>query len=284
MPMKNACDLHTHSCFSDGTCTPAEIIDLAVRKGLSAVALTDHNTVAGLPDFLSAAAGKDISAIAGTEISTGYGEKELHIVGLFLKPSDFDAVTQFLEISNVRKEESNRKLVRALTEAGYPLSYEAICRTHPEGTVNRAVIAAALLEKGYVSSVEDAFQRLFHRRSGLYMPPERISAFEAIAFLASIHAVPVLAHPFLNLSEGELREFLPEAKKHGLAAMETVYSSYSMETGLLAAKIAAEYGLLQSGGSDFHGGTKPDISLGSGRGSLLVPAAFAKQLQEGNQG
>lgn len=280
MPMKNACDLHTHSCFSDGTCTPAEIVDLAVRTGLSAVALTDHNTIAGLPDFLAAAESADVEAIAGVEISTGYHGKELHIVGLFVKPSDYDTVTAFLETANFRKEESNRNLIHALAKAGYALDYDQILRTHPEGTVNRAVIAAELLEKGYVTSVEDAFQRLLHPRNGFYVPPERICVLDAIAFLASLHIVPVLAHPFLNLSEDVLRTFLPEAKRHGLSAMETVYSGYSPETAALAEKIAAEFGLLCSGGSDFHGDNKPDISLGTGKGNLHIPIEFAKKLQE----
>ena len=280
MPMKHCCDLHIHSCYSDGTCTPAEIVDLAVHAGLSAVALTDHNTVAGLPSFLAAAEGKDIRAIAGVEISTGWKGKELHIMGLFLEPADFDAVTTFLDIINLRKEENNHKLVRALQDAGYDLTYDAIRQSHPEGSVNRAVIAAALLEKGYISSVKEAFQTLLSSENGFYVPPERIPAQEAISFLSSIRAVSVLAHPFLSLSEAELRQFLPQAKKHGLTAMETVYSSYSEETEALAKEIAAQFGLLQSGGSDFHGSNKPDISIGSGKGKLCVPSAFVKPLQE----
>ena len=278
--MTTYCDLHTHSCFSDGTCTPAEIIELSLTAGLSAVALTDHNTVDGLPAFLSAAEDKDILAIPGVEISTGYNEKELHILGLFLKPTNFDAVADFLKIINIRKEESNRQLICNLCSAGYPLNYDEIRRSHPDGTVNRAVIAAALLEKGFVTSVKEAFQNLLSPRHGYFVPPERISACEAIAFLADLHAVPVLAHPLLSLSEAELRSFLPEAKKHGLAAMETVYSSYSPETATLAEAIAQEFGLLPSGGSDFHGSNKPDISLGTGQGNMHVPTAFVKPLQE----
>lgn len=273
------CDLHTHSCFSDGTCTPSEIIDFAIKTGLSAVALTDHNTLDGLPEFLSAAAGKDILAVPGVEISTGYQGKELHIVGLFLDPAQFRSVSDFLEQINRKKEISNRNLIQALSRAGYRLNYDEICRRHPQGTVNRAVIAAALLENGYVSSIKEAFKHLLSSDGPYFVPPERLCCFEAIAFLKSIQAVPVLAHPFLNLSEAELRNFLPEAKKHGLAAMETMYSSYSQETADLAAVIAREYGILSSGGSDFHGSNKPDIVLGIGKGNLQIPYRFAEQLQ-----
>lgn len=274
------CDLHTHSCFSDGTCTPEEIIAQALSSGLSAVALTDHNTLEGLPAFLKASEGKEILAIPGVEISTGWNGRELHIVGLFLNPACFSAVTDFLSIINIRKEESNRILIRNLCSAGFSLDYDKIRRSHPEGTVNRAVIAAALLENGYVASIKEAFDTLLSSRHGYFIPPERIPAMEAIAFLKSIHAVPVLAHPFLSLSETELRSFLPEAKKHGLAAMETVYSTYSPETEILTAKIAAEYALLPSGGSDFHGANKPEIALGTGKGSLHVPDSFVYPLQE----
>lgn len=278
--MPQFCDLHTHSTYSDGTCTPAEIISKAEALGLCAVALTDHNTVAGLPDFLAAARDCPIQAVPGVEISTEYGETELHIVGLFLKPETFDTVETYLSGFNRKKEESNRTLIQNLNRAGYLLDYDEICRSHPEGTVNRATIAAALLEKGYVGSVNEAFQGVLSKRSGYYIPPERLSAFDAISFLRSIGAVPVLAHPFLNLkTEEALRTFLQAAVPHGLAAMETMYPSFSPEVSDLARRIAREYGLKESGGSDFHGETKPHIQLGTGKGNLAVPAAFADILQ-----
>ena len=278
--MSQYCDLHTHSHYSDGTFSPAELIAEATKLELSAVALTDHNTVAGLPEFLAAAQDSAVRAIPGVEISTQYGDTELHIVGLYLKPDSFDQITVLLEEFNRKKEESNISLVRNLSQAGYSLDYDQICHTHPEGTVNRAVIASCLLEKGYVSSINEAFKGLLSKKSGYYIPPERLSAFDAIAFLRSIGAVPVLAHSFLNLkTEASLREFLSEAIPHGLLAMETIYSSYSPEIQVLARKIAREYGLKESGGSDFHGQTKPHISLGRGKGDLVIPASFAADLK-----
>lgn len=276
--MDKLCDLHTHSHYSDGTCSPAEIIAGAASLGLSAVALTDHNTVAGLPEFLAAARGGTVGAVPGVEISTEYRGIELHIVGLYLQLASFDAVTGFLESINRKKEESNVHLIHALNRAGYDLDYAAIREQHPNGTLNRAVIAAVLLEKGYVGSIDEAFRGLLSKRAGYYIPPERISSFDAIAFLRSMKAVPVLAHPFLNLREPQLREFLKEAKSHGLAAMETRYSSYTPETAETARRIAREFDLAESGGSDFHGQTKPDIHLGTGKGALRIPAEFAQIL------
>lgn len=278
--MGNFCDQHTHSHYSDGTFSPAEIVAEAEKLGLSSVALTDHNTIAGLPEFLAAAKGRSVEAIPGVEISTAYGDTELHIVGLFLPAVSFDRVTALLDEFNRKKEESNRILVQNLNLGGYLLDYEQIRLNHPAGTVNRAVIAADLLEKGYVSSINEAFNKLLSKKAGYYIPPERLSSFDAIAFLRSVSAVPVLAHPFLNLkTEDKLRTYLQEAIPHGLAAMETMYSSFSPETEAAARRIAREFGLLESGGSDFHGHTKPHISLGTGKGSLAVPSSFAEQLK-----
>lgn len=277
--MEPLCDLHTHSYYSDGTCSPADLIRQAAAQGLSAVALTDHNTLAGLPEFLSAAEGTAVEAIPGVEISTEYQEKELHIVGLFLSPSRWQETADFLSIFNRRKEESTRDLVHRLDRAGYRLDYDAICDAHHGGIVNRAVVASVLMEKGYVSSVEEAFRTLLKPCHGYFIPPRYTDVFETIAFLRRQGAVPVLAHPFLNLSESALREFLPEAKRHGLAAMETLYAAYSQETTVLARRIAGEFNIKESGGSDFHGKTKPDIQLGIGKGNLSVPLSFARNLQ-----
>ena len=280
--MKKYCDLHTHSYFSDGTDSPKEILDKAVEIGLSAVALTDHNTVAGLPEFLESAKEKDILAIPGVEISTGYNGKELHIVGLFLEPEHYGETAEFLAVINQRKIASNRQLVCKLKAAGYTLDYDEITEKH-QGNVNRAVIAAALLEKGYISEIKEAFKGLLSAKNGLYTPPERISSFEAIAFLKSIGAVPVLAHPFLNLQEDELAAFIPQAKHSGLLAMETHYSTYSPETTAAAIRIAQSFDILQSGGSDYHGANKPDIQIGIGKGALAVPGSFVSQLYSSKQ-
>lgn len=275
--MDRLCDLHTHSHYSDGTASPAQIIAGAVEQKLSAVALTDHNTAAGLSEFMDAAGPQAVEGIPGVEISTGYHGRELHIVGLFLRPSEFERIEDFVSVINRRKEESNRALIEKLNQAGYELSYDEIRERH-QGNINRAVIAARMLEKGYIASVEEAFCGPLSSKNGYYIPPERVPAFEAVDFLRSIRAVPVLAHPWLNLEEGKLRQFLREAIPFGLAAMETHYSTYTAEKTKDAVRIATEFGLLESGGSDFHGNNKPDIRLGTGKGTLKVPYAFAESM------
>lgn len=278
--MGHFCDLHTHSTCSDGTCTPSEIIRRAQALGLGAVALTDHNTTAGLPEFLSAAEGTAVQAIAGVELSTEYRGRELHIVGLFLPRESFSPLTAYLEDYNRRKAESNYQLVQALNKLGYRLDYNALLASHPNGTMNRAVIAAALAEKGYFFSVANAFHDLLSTEAGYFEPPKRPDALEAIAFLRTLGAVPVLAHAFLNLDEAGLRQFLPEAIPAGLLAMETLYPTFSPAMTHTAQQIAREFGLLSSGGSDFHGSNKPHIRLGTGTGGLAVPMAFARELEK----
>lgn len=275
--MTQLCDLHTHSVFSDGTSTPEELIELAVSAGLRAVALTDHNTVAGLDSFLAAAEKAPIEAIPGVEISTDCAGIEIHVVGLYLARDKYGETMDFLSVMLKRKEASNRRMVEALARDGYELDYDEI-KAHNKGSVNRAVIAAELMKKGYVNSIRETVEGLLSVSRGYYIPPERLKTTEAIAFLSSIGAVPVLAHPYFSMNAQQVRSLLPEAKASGLIAMETRYSTYSPEITELARETAQEFGLLESGGSDFHGENKPDIKLGVGRGSLCVPLEFARAL------
>lgn len=276
--MEKLCDLHTHSTYSDGTLTPAQLIALAREKKLSAITLSDHNTVAGLPLFLEAAEGSGVEAVPGIEFSTEYEGTELHILGLFIKPCHYEKINALLRQFLERKETSNRQLVQRLRAAGMDLDYEEI-RNQAAGSVNRARIAAKMVEKGYCQSIKQAFSDWLSPKKGYYIPPLRPDAYETIRFIKSLGAVAVLAHPFLSLQEAQLRAFLPEAVAAGLDGMEVYYAAYDKETTALAKQIAAEYGLLESGGSDFHGQNKPDIDLGSGKGDLSIPVELLEKLK-----
>lgn len=271
------CDLHTHSCYSDGTWTPEQLVTEAERLGLSAIALCDHNTVSGLPEFLRAAENAKVKAIPGVELSTQYADVELHILGLFITPDQYGAVTALMERFLRDKEQSNRRLIERLNRAGLQLDYDKI-QQQSAGYVNRAVIAAEMTKLGYTESVQQAFRQWLSEGKGYYQPPRRLDPVDAIRFIKSIGAVAVLAHPFLNLDEPALREFLPKAVEAGLDGMETIYSKFTPEQTQSAKNIAAEFGLLESGGSDFHGDNKPDIRIGVGRGDLQIPDAFWQAL------
>ncbi len=271
------CDLHTHSIFSDGTATPEEIIILAKKLGLT-VALTDHNTTKGLARFLAEAERQNVAAVGGVELSTFYDGHELHLLGLFIDESRYEEIEDLLEEFHYRKEQSNINMVRLLNDAGYDINYEEIKSANPSGRINRAHVGAELVKKGYLSSVGEAFNTLLKEGSGFYFPPERLDTLFAARFLKNLGALPVLAHPFLALNEKELREFLPKAIENGLAGMETEYSEYDEETTALSRKIAEEFGILKSGGSDYHGKNKPHISLGTGKGNLHIPAEIYEAL------
>lgn len=281
LPVKEnamTCDLHTHSNRSDGTLSPAALASAAKEAGLSAIALTDHNTVAGLTEFIKACEEAYIEAVPGVEISTEYEGVELHILGLYIPETAFDEVEKYVAQYNIRKEKSNRDLVARLRDAGYLIDYDEIIGATPDGHINRAHIAKALLTKGYVDSVKTAFITILGEGKGFYVPPERIRALDAVAFLKSIGAVPVWAHPFLQMNEGSARRFLAEAVPLGLAGMETHYSLYDAETEAAADRLVKEFHILPSGGSDFHGEVKPDIRLGIGKGNLHIPLSLARDL------
>ena len=278
--MSKICDLHTHSIFSDGTFTPEETIDLAIETGLSAVALTDHNTVDGLSRFISYAKNKPIDVVPGIEFTTGYNGRELHILGLFVKPESFDVITDYVKSADRLKDKSNTDLIINLNSNGYDINYQEIKGATPGGKVNRAHIAAELLKKGDVESIEKAFKTILSPDHGWYKPPERLSALKTIELIKELGAVPVWAHPLINMNYEECDDFLPIAKEHGLAGIETVYSLYNEEDSAFAQKMCDKYNLLQSGGSDFHGTVKPDISLGKGKGSLEIPYEFYEKLRE----
>ena len=278
--MTGMCDLHTHSTSSDGSLTPTELLAAAEAIGLDAIALCDHNTVNGLPEFMKAAEGSAVEAVPGCEFSSDYLGLDLHIIGMFIPESQYDRITAKLDETQKAKEQSNLELVAKLAEDGYVIDYPALRAQAGDGFINRANIARALVEKGYVPSVKDAFSQLLSTKGKYYTPPKRLDTFEVIDFIKSIGAVAVLAHPFLNFKEeAQLRTFLDEAVKHGLDAMETVYTAYSEETTALAKKIAAQYSLKESGGSDFHGSAKPATALGTGKGNLKVPTGFLQNLK-----
>lgn len=278
--MSRLCDLHVHSNYSDGTCTPGELIRLAEEKNLSAIALCDHNTVAGLPDFLTAAQGSTVQAVPGVEFSTGYHGTELHILGLFIKPQHYSPINDLITVYQQKKEESNLALAKALNSAGYAIDYDAV-KARTIGIPNRAHFAAELIESGYLSSIREGCLTILSPKNGLYAPPPRPGAFETIRFIKSMGAVSVLAHPFLNLKEPDLRVFLRQAVPNGLDAMDTMYVTFDGELTQRAQQIAAEFGLKQSGGSDFHGGNKPDIAIGIGHGNLAIPLEFLEKLENG---
>ena len=274
------CDLHTHSLFSDGTCTPAQIIDRAVAAGLSAVALTDHDSTDGLPAFLAAAEGKPIEAIAGGEFAVEYEGTELHLLGLFIPPAAFDRISALMELVHQRREQCVHDLVDSLNNAGYQLDFDQL-KAGAEGQVTRAHVAVAIEKAGHMNA-QTAFRTLLKPGAGHYTSPQRLPFLQVLEMLREEGAVPVLAHPFLNMSRQQLEAFLPKAKQWGLIGLECIYSAYDSQTIQDSFALAEKYGLLPSGGSDFHGDIRQEAPLGNG--DHPIPYTFAEQLRNAAKG
>lgn len=271
------CDLHCHSNFSDGTLTPTELVKLAEKQGLSALALTDHNTSNGLTEFMEAGKNSDVVTVPGCEFTTEWRGIELHIVGLFFKRKYWNEIEDFMEIPKLAKHNSNLLLIENLNKAGYEVTAEEASALS-DGEFNRTHIARVLVSKGYLNNISEGFEGILKDGNGFYKPAKRISSMAAINFIKTNEATAILAHPLLNLTSNDLLEFLPEAKEAGLDAIETIYTEFDEEMTHVAKELAEEFDLKQSGGSDFHGTTKPGIYLGAGRNNITVPFEFYEDM------
>ena len=276
--MKKICDLHSHSNYSDGSLSPKELVSLAKEQGLSALALTDHNTAKGLKELVEAGKQYDLLTVPGCEFSTEWHEKEIHIVGLFFKEKVWPEIEDFLQIPQIAKRNSNFRLLENLQKAGYEVTYEECAALTDGDDFNRAHVARVLVAKGYMNSVAECFDTILKDGGGFYSHAKRTTSTAAINFIKEYGAVAIMAHPFLSLTYEELLEFLPEAKRAGLDAIETRYTEFSPEETEIAISLAERFHLKQSGGSDFHGAAKPDIALGKGHGDLVVPFSFYEEL------
>ena len=273
------CDLHTHSDYSDGSFTPEEVAAEAVARGVSAVVLTDHNTLRGVDEFMCACGRAGVECASGVETTTDWRGREIHLVALFAESGRFSEIDELLGVLAKEKRRQNIELVNALCRDGYIISYGEIERANPKGNINRAHIANALLEHGYVSSIDEAFSGVLSEEAGYYTPPTRPDTIEMIKMIDEACAVSVVAHPYITLSDTELEEFLCEACPAGLDGMETRYTKYDAQTEKKASDTAHSFGILESGGSDFHGSVKPGTVLGHGYGSLCVPYEFFAALK-----
>lgn len=272
-------DLHIHSTASDGTCTPAEIAALAARQGLAAVALTDHDTVLGYPALQEAAAALGLETVPGIEISTKYGGA-VHILGYYIDPHspELEPVLNWV----VRdRDERNEKMCALMAADGLPVSYAEMKRRFGE-VIGRPHFADILVELGLASSVRDAFDRYVEKGQRYYVPRTILPIERAIEIIRLSGGVPVLAHPFqYKRDDAGLRELIEYCMEQGLRGMECRYSGYSPEQSAYLEALAEEYGLVKTGGSDFHGSNKPQIALGTGiMDNLSVPYEWLCQLKE----
>lgn len=254
------CDLHNHSTYSDGSFTPVELVAYAKEKGVSALALTDHNTADGFEEFEKSAREAGIEFVFGNELSTGYHGKEIHLLALFITEKNKHVVQDFTKIQLENKRASNTGLEKNLKAAGYEISLEKLHERYGKN-INRAHFARALVDKGYFNSTDEAFDTVLKSGNGFYIPPQRPDFFEAVELVRSWGCVPVMAHPLLSVTKEELEAILPIAAKKGLAGIEVYYPKFNEEQRNYLHSLCQKHGLIASGGSDFHGNMKSQGDL-----------------------
>lgn len=263
-------DLHTHTNASDGTDTPAALVKKAHAAGLAAVAITDHDTVAGLAEAEDAGRALGITVIRGCELSTSFDGGEAHILGLFL-PKTLTALEERLAWARCRRDERNGRMVERLRDLGLDVSMSDVRAAAGGESVGRPHIAAALVARGHVKDSREAFREYLGARGKAYLPKENMAAEEAVRLLADLGATACLAHPLLrNYPLGTIDDFVARLKAVGLAALEVYHSEHSDADTRLCLGLARRFDLGISGGSDYHGAAKPGIRLGVGYGGLRV--------------
>ena len=273
-------DLHTHSIFSDGTCTPEELIAQAAEIGLSAIALTDHDTVSGVPRLLAAC--RDIpslEAIPSVEISVEVERGTMHILGHFVDPSH-DALNAVLEQLRGGRELRNARILERLRGLGIDVSWDDVVVHAGDEVVGRPHFAQALMARGVVTKKTKAFSQWLGKGKPAYVDRFRLSPAEALRVIRAAGGVPILAHPAsLGLSLEALPDRLRELHSMGLAGLEVFYSEHTTAMAARYEAMADELGLLASGGSDYHGALNKDLKLGWGFGGLKVPDALLEPLR-----
>lgn len=270
-------DLHTHSTFSDGTFTPSQLVKYAEEKGLKAFALTDHDTTEGVKEAKSIET--NVEVISGVEISTRYDKKEIHIVGLYVNENDADLNKQ-LKYYREKRVTRNFEILEKLNSLGVNITIDDVKESCTGDVISRAHIAKALVSKGFVGSYTEAFDRYLGDNKCAYVPRETLNYEESMELITKAGGVPVLAHPLLyKMSDTNLENMMVKLRQKGLKAVEVYYSTHSNSDTQHIMAMANRVGLIYSGGSDFHGATKPKIDMGTGMGKLAVPYEILEKIR-----
>lgn len=277
----NQVDLHTHTTASDGQFTPTQLVHRAARLALKVIAITDHDTTAGVAQALAAGQALGVEVIPGVEINTDVPRAEVHVLGYFINPAH-DELNQQLARIRVGRIGRARKMAEVLAEMGAPVRFERILEIAGEGSVGRPHVAQALVEAGYARGYQDAFERYIGRNSPAYVEREKFTPAEACALIRCAGGIPVLAHPVSYDKHGAIKtaldpdQMLPDLIAAGLGGLEVYYPRYDAITVEWLLGTARRYGLLVTGGTDFHGirPNEPDL------GGIYVPMKAVRRLRE----
>ncbi len=285
MPLNKSCegliDLHTHSTASDGSFSPKELVRMAKDKGLKALAITDHDTVEGLPEAVEEADRLGLQFVPGVEISCDLAETALHILGYWIDYRHRGLTRVLTDLVDYRTRR-NHLIIDRFRALGIDLDYEEIAASAGNDVVGRPHFALALVKKGEVADTQEAFERYLARGKPAYVNKRRLTADQGIELITKAGGLPALAHPcqYGFRDENELREALKQLVDSGLQGLEVWYPTHSPRQSQLYLKLAREYKLAPTGGSDFHGESKPEIKLGTGvDGELCVEYEVLENLR-----
>lgn len=285
-------DLHVHSNCSDGTFSPEELVIKGIKNDLVAFALTDHDTVDGVERAIQKARELEnhIQVIPGVELSCQYGIRtgdnlptgrnvEIHILGYRIDHHNKTLISTLEQVA-AERDNRNRKMCQNLHDAGYPITYEELTGRFGDMIITRAHFARLLLENGGVPSMDTAFRTCLATDSPYFVNREYLTPETAIGLIQNAGGIAVLAHPLLyKLSVSEIRAMLNVLKQYGVRGIEALYSRNHGTDEAFVRKLASEFNLFITGGSDFHGDNKPDIDMGTGTGNLRIPVMLLENLR-----
>ncbi|MBH0201495.1 MAG: PHP domain-containing protein [Nitrospira sp.] len=273
-------DLHLHTTHSDGSCTPTEVVNMAHIAGVTALAITDHDIMTGVTEAMTVGQQYGIEIIPGVEISSLAGRSELHVLGYFLDRQDSDLLARLQTLRDGRHRR-NPQIIDRLQALGIDITYDDVRTLAGSDSVGRPHIARALMDKRVVTSAKEAFDRFLAEGKPAYVPRELPSPAEAISWIKAARGLAVLAHPtWVKVTEQSLVDLVRQLKADGLDGVEVYYSTHAARQTREYLSLAQQLGLLVTGGSDFHGLTKPDIEVGIGKGTLHIPTSLLPKMKE----
>ncbi len=271
-------DLHTHSTCSDGSMSPRELVRHAANKGLAAIALSDHDSVSGVKDAMDEGKKVGVEVVPAIELSV-QSETETHILGYYIDidhPLLKEALDSVMDARNRRTLNTCQKL----NDLGFNVTMEEAYSIAPSGLIGRAHFARIMMEKGYISSVKEGFDKWLGVGKPAYDGSQALTARQAVELIKNIGGYSYVAHPHLiRISDDELRVFLTDLKKHGLCGIEGYYNDYTPEMQEKFQSMAKELGLKISGGTDFHAKMKPHIEIGIGQGNMAIPYSVLENIR-----
>ncbi|MBU4201004.1 MAG: PHP domain-containing protein [Verrucomicrobia bacterium] len=271
-------DLHTHSTFSDGSFTPEQLAGAASHIGLTAIALTDHDSIGGIDRFLAACRKQEVRGIPGVEISLDFPDGTMHLLGYFIDHHN-EALTRHIAKLVAGRKHRNQEILKQVNAMGMPLTLNEVAAYAGEDNVGRLHFAQALVARGYVRTRDEAFKKYLAKGKPGYADRSRMTPAEGVAIISNAGGLAVLAHPFtLHLGKQALAKLVGELARAGLQGIEVFYPQQGPKLMKEYCALARQFNLVATGGTDFHGAPMPDIQLGSGFGNLNVPESILEEL------